>query len=128
MNKIIFSALLLVLFTGAQDCKTNPGKQNPCEGKWYVELNSNDVGLVRTFMNFEFEDSTFIAFTRKNADRDILGYWTSSLGRLFTKDFKNGSLLNVTHGKARSQGDTMILSGILQSAMGNYYFNGKMIR
>jgi hypothetical protein len=128
MNKTMFSGLLLVLFTSAQDCKTNPEKQNPCEGKWYVEFNSSDVGLVRTIINFEFDDSTFVAFTRKNADRDILGYWTSFLGRLFTKDFENGSLLNITHGKALSRGDTTILSGILQSAIGNYYFNGKMIR
>lgn len=99
-------------------------KNTPLNGKWPVELNINGIGLVRSFINFEFEDSMFVAYTRKGADRDILGIWKSTLGRLFTKDFKHGALINITDGKTRTRSDTLYLSGIFRSALSNYYFKG----
>jgi hypothetical protein len=94
------------------------------EGKWTMELTNNDIGIARTIMEFRTDSNTYTAYTRKNADRDILGWWTSSLGRTFTKDFKEGRLLHIVNGNITENKDSLILSGIFTSALGNYYFNG----
>ena len=104
----------------AQETKTDTQQ-------WLLELTTNDIGTVRTIMRFEFQDSAFSAHTRENADRMTLGFWTSSLGRVFTDDFKKGSLLRIVAGKYSVRNDSTILSGIFTSAMGNYYFNGVIV-
>ncbi len=97
------------------------------EGKWTVELTNNDIGAVRTIMEFKTDSNTYIAYTRKNADRGILGWWTSTLGRVFTNDFKEGRLLHIVNGRIREANkDSILLSGIFSSSLGNYYFNGTM--
>lgn len=97
------------------------------EGKWLVKLNSNDIGTVYTALNFEVDDKSFKAYTRRGADRDILGFWKSSLARVFTNDFKKGSLIRITDGNISKRGDTLILAAIFRSAIGSYYFNGEII-
>lgn len=97
------------------------------EGQWLVKLNSNDIGTVYTVLNFETDDKTFNAYTRRGADRDILGLWKSSLARIFTNDFKRGSLIRITDGNISEKGDTIILAAIFRSAIGSYYFNGEVI-
>lgn len=75
-------------------------------------------------MQFDTEDTIFTAYTRKNADRDIIGWWKSRLARLFSSGFALGSLLHIVKGKTTASGDTLKLKGILTSAMGNYYIIG----
>lgn len=96
-------------------------------GEWHVELRSNDLGAARTVFTFEVDKGQFSAYTRKGADRNILGFWKSTLARTFTRDLKKGSLLHITDGEARQAGDSLILKGIFHSAMGRYYFNGYVI-
>jgi hypothetical protein len=55
-----------------------------------------------------------------------LGFWKSTLARLFTDDFKKGSLIRLTDGTISEKGDTLLLSGIFRSAVGSYYFNGQV--
>lgn len=52
------------------------------EGEWLVKLNSNDIGTVYTVFEFETNKNSFKAYTRRGADRDILGFWKSSLARV----------------------------------------------
>lgn len=119
--------ILLLLFTTSCNAQSTSVSHSQVDGKWSVKLNSNDIGTVNTILEFEtINDSSFIAWTRKGADRDILGFWKSTLARIFTKDFKNGSLIRITDGTITSNEDTLVLSGILRSAMGNYYFNGEI--
>lgn len=103
------------------------GSFSEIEGKWLIELNSNDIGLAKTIFTFETDESTFNAYTRKKATNDILGFWKSTLAKIFTSDFKHGSLLNITDGIIEKRNDTLILKGIFRSVMGNYYFNGKIV-
>ncbi|MFN3917451.1 MAG: S41 family peptidase [Flavobacteriales bacterium] len=122
MKNYLLIALLFVFLTS---CNAQQQIKNEVlEGKWYLDFQHNDIGLARTFMHFETNGNSFEAYTRKNADRDILGGWTSMLGRTFTKSFKNGSLLRVVNGTHKTENDTLKLSGVLTSAMGNYHFKG----
>ncbi|UTW62381.1 hypothetical protein KFE98_20645 [bacterium SCSIO 12741] len=96
------------------------------DSTWFIEINSRDIGVVQTVMEFHFLDSTFTAFSRPNADRDIIGYWPSLGGRLLTSDFKNGSLLRISKGKFIQRGDTIHLAGLFISALGHYAFRGTL--
>ncbi len=116
--------IILSLFFSCSTHAQIPLKSEPLHGHWSLDFRHNDIGLVRTFMQFETDGSRFEAYTRKNADRDILGGWTSFLGRTFTKSFKKGSLLRVVNGSYTTENDTLKLAGILTSAMGNYHFRG----
>jgi hypothetical protein len=78
-------------------------------------------------MQFETNGENFEAYTRKNADKDVVGWWTSKMGRIFTNSFKNGSLLRIVKGVCKTENDTLIVAGIFVSAMGNYYFNGYVV-
>lgn len=125
----IRTLLLLLLSFSFGGC-TAQHKSSPfseLNGKWLVELNSKDVGLAQTVFTFETNNNTFVAYTRKGATQDILGFWKSALAKIFTDDFKNGALIHITDGIIGRSGDTLILKGIFKSAVGNYYFNGKII-
>lgn len=120
--------IIFLLFGLAINCYAQDSTDfSDIDGKWLVELNSNDIGLAKTIFTFETDKNTFRAFTRKNATKNILGFWKSSLAKIFTNDFKNGALLNITNGSLERKNDTLIVKGIFRSAMGNYYFNGKII-
>jgi hypothetical protein len=93
-------------------------------GRWLLELKHNDIGTVRTIMQFNIGPQAFEAHTREHADKKILGGWTAFLGRTFTKNFKHGSLLRIINGKTSAAGDTLKLDGIFTSPIGNYYFRG----
>lgn len=122
-NLLIAFLTLFIVSCSAQHKVTN----ETLEGKWFLELEHNDIGLVRTVMNFETDSEKFEAYTRKKADKDILGGWTSMLGRTFTKSFKDGSLLRVVNGTHRIENDTLKLDGVFTSAMGNFHFRGYVI-
>ena len=97
------------------------------EGNWLIELEHADIGLVRTTMSFYTDDNTFEAGTRRGADKDILGGWTSFLGRTFTSNFKKGCLLRIEKGILLKKNDTLKFAGIFSSALGNTNINGFII-
>lgn len=99
-------------------------KNEDLEGLWALELTLQDIGQVRTVMRFRTDDNVFTAWTRKDADKDILGGWTSLLGRAFTKSLKNGSLLRIEQGTLQESNDTLWWAGILVGPMGNYNIDG----
>lgn len=121
-----FVITMLLIFSVS--CNAQPKTKNETlEGKWYLDFQHNDIGFARTFMYFETDSNRFEAYSRKNADRDILGGWTSMLGRTFTKSFKQGVILRVVKGVYATENDTLKLSGIFTSPIGNYYFKGYVI-
>lgn len=128
--KHIRPAFILILTLIIQGCNAqeNSVKSSVLDGKWFVELKSNDIGTVKTIFNFVSTDSTFNAYTRKGADRAILGFWKSTMARVFTKDFKNGSLVRITDGIIQSRNDTLFLAAIFRSSIGSYYFNGIVVK
>jgi len=124
----IITIILLLLVSTSCNAQTSSVSHSQVDGKWSVKLTSDDIGVVNTIIEFQSTgDGSFTAWTRKGADRDFLGFWKSTLARIFTKDFKNGSLIRITDGTITENENTLVLSGIFRSAMGNYYFNGEVI-
>lgn len=122
------NSLWVLVLLMATSCNASHRTTNTSlEGKWYIELQQTDIGIVRTIMTFETDDSSFIAYTRKKADKDILGGWTAMLGRTFTSSFKEGSLLRIEQGIFTTRNDTLKIAGILSSAIGKYNINGYII-
>lgn len=125
----IFRALLLVLvFMCHYSCRAQTKiKKEQLDGTWSIELRLNDIGAVRTVLYFDTDRATFEAHTRKNADKDILGGWTSLLGRTFSGSFKDGSLLRISDGIFETGNDTLRFAGILVSALGKYNIDGYVV-
>ncbi len=106
------------------DITSNENK-HAINGQWLVEYTSSDIGFVRSIMIFNTTDTvSFEAFTRKNADRDIFGFWKSVLARTFSSSFKHGSFIRIENGKMSDSLGVLNLKGIFSSPMGRYYFNG----
>lgn len=117
-----FVCILLLVLTSCS-AQTNI-KNEQLEGKWFVNFVHKDIGQANTVIEFNTNSNTFTAHSRKNADKDILGNWTSLLGRTFTKGLKNGSLLNIEKGIYEAKNDTLHLAGILVTPMGNFNMEG----
>lgn len=123
-----YNLLVFVLALFCASCAAHtPIKNKLLEGTWFLELQHNDIGVVRTYMHFETDNGTFEAASRKNADKDILGGWKATLGRTFTSSFKQGSLLRIEKGIYVTRNDTLHFAGILVSAMGNYNLDGYIV-
>lgn len=103
-------------------------KSEQLEGEWYVKFVHQDIGKARTVIVFNTRSNTFTAYSRKNADKDILGNWTSFLGRTFTKTLKDGSLLNIEKGIFETRNDTLFLAGILVTPMGSFNMEGHVTK
>ncbi len=127
-NNPVFFCLFSFIFDVGGNAQHSPKTPTNLQGKWLVEINSNDIGIVKTIFHFETEEDTFQARTRKNADRAILGFWKSTLARTFTKNFKKGALVRITDGIMEERGDTLVLAGVFRSAIGSYYFNGEVFQ
>lgn len=108
-------------------CSAQSKKNEQLEGKWYINFAHKDIGQARTIIEFNTDSNSFIGHSRKNADKDILGSWTSFLGRTFTKKLKNGSLLNIEKGIYEVKSDTLHLAGILVTPMGNFNLEGHIV-
>jgi len=108
--------LILTLIFQACNAQMDIDQSSVLNGRWLVELESNDIGAIKTIFNFESTDSTFIAYTREGADKAILGFWKSTMARIFTKDFENGSLIRITDGIIQNRNDTTFLAAIFQTA------------
>ena len=125
MTSHFFSNLLFIsLIISLRASATNDDPAKQVSGSWLITLTSNDVGVVNMPIRLKAKGTSFEAWSRRNADRPVLGFWKSTLARAFTKSFKKGSLIRVTNGTTTRRGDTTFLSGIFRSAMGSYYFEG----
>jgi len=122
---VLLSFFLSIIFSS---CSATPIPIKQLDGKWYITLQQTDIGVVRTIMDFKTDQQAFEAYTRKNADKVILGGWTSMLGRAFTKSFKGGSLLHIEQGITAIRKDTLALAGVLTSALGSYGIKGYILR
>lgn len=128
INIAFFFALFTFLLLSITSCSAQPTiKNEQLEGKWFINFAHKDIGQARTFIEFNTNSNTFTAHSRKNADKDILGSWTSLLGRTFTKSLKNGSLLNIEKGIYEVKKDTLHLAGILVTPMGNFNLEGHIV-
>lgn len=122
---LLFTNTITLLIFGLFACSAQISTKNDqLEGKWYVNFVHQDIGIARTIIEFNTHSNTFTANSRVNADKDILGNWTSFLGRLFTKSLKNGSLLNIERGIYEVRNDTLRLAGILITPIGNLNIEG----
>ena len=119
--------LFLTVACQVSACVANTATVDNLEGIWFVIFEHRDIGYVRTVMNFETDGNEIKAYTRKNADRDILGLWKSLLARTFTSSFKGGSLLRVERGVWAIRNDTLVFAGVLKSAMGNLAVQGHVV-
>ncbi|RYE26253.1 MAG: hypothetical protein EOP51_01105 [Sphingobacteriales bacterium] len=120
LSSIIFLALLCLVTS----CTAKPISPNNLQGRWLVELEFASVGKVRTVFTFKTGQNTFEAYTRKNADRDIMGNWKSLLARTFTRNFKNGSLIRIKDGSFEQKNDTLFWTGNMVSALGTNSVKG----
>jgi len=67
-NKKYTLLITLIILIASTSCATKSViKNDSLEGKWNLELQSNDIGLARTSMMFETNGENFEAYTRKNA-------------------------------------------------------------
>jgi Peptidase family S41 len=97
------------------------------DGKWLVNLSLPDIGVVTTVLEIETEGNTFYAYSRKDADKLLLGNAKAPLIRKMS-NFKNGSLIRVEKGELTKVLDTIKLKGVLVSSMGNYNFIGYILK
>lgn len=102
-------------------------KNNSIEGKWLVDLSLPDIGVVTTVLEIETENNTYKAYSRKDADKLLLGKVKAPLMRSMS-NFKNGSLIRVEKGEFTNVSDTFKLKGVLVSSMGNYNFIGIILK
>ncbi len=96
-------------------------------GDWKMTLTHPDLGVVDLILTFDATADAFNAYTRKGADKIIVGGWTSFLGRTFTSSFRDGKLITLDEGKLIQKDGKKELSGIFRSPIGNYYFKGELI-
>lgn len=114
-------------FLSLTSCSAQTKNNEQLEGKWYINFVHKDIGQARTVIEFNTDSNSFTAHSRKSADKDILGSWTSFLGRTFTKSLKSGSLLNIEKGIYEVKNDTLHLAGILVTPMGNFNLEGHIV-
>ncbi len=119
MKKLTVLILLLSLY---------PLQSQSQIGTWLFSLNSKDIGYAQFYMTFATEkDESFTAHSDKGGSRRALGAATSTLGRLFTKNFKKGALVWLVKGKTTTDNGTIKLKAIFTSAFANYYFKGYLV-
>lgn len=93
-----------------------------------MEITTHDAGQIQTVMNFsasagaEKDQYAVEAYTRKNEDRIIIGFWKSLLARTFSSTFKHGSLMHIE--KAAYARDSV--NGIIITPFGNFYYRSKV--
>jgi|LSQX01.2.fsa_nt_gb hypothetical protein len=89
-----------------------------------TNLVSNDIGFVKMYLTIEIGDSTFTAYSRKGATKEIMGGGAAMLMKTFA-GIKDGSIIRI-NGTVKDSNNIKILDGIFISPMGNYYFNGEL--
>jgi Peptidase family S41 len=118
------SFLFLLLITSII---SNAQVSDKIDGKWLVNLSLPDIGVVTTVLEIETDGNTYKAYSRKDADKLLLGNVKAPLIRKMS-NFKNGSLIRVEKGEFIKVLDTIKLKGVLVSSMGNYNFIGYILK
>ena len=119
--------VLLLVFLSLFSCQSKAEEQDDhLSGLWQVEFTHADIGQVRMLLSMDKIENTFEAHTRRDADKLILGGWTSFLGRTFTNSLKEGKLITIDEGQITQREDYIELKGIFRSPIGNYCFNGQL--
>ncbi|MFO7791146.1 MAG: S41 family peptidase [Bacteroidales bacterium] len=94
------------------------------DGQWKFSVEFSSIGKVEFLITIKTEsDTSFTAFTRQKALKDIVGFNKYILNQLFSNKFPKGSLIHVKNGKIINDNQ---LKGIFISAVGNFDFNGKI--
>ena len=93
---------------------------------WRVALNIPGTGNLETVMNFEFEDSTFQAYSKGEQAQSIVGFWKYTMSRIFSDKFKSGSITYIKDGSLQEKAGDKILKGVLNTPLGNRYWRGRM--
>ena len=125
-TKQIPAILALLCIISLSSCAQKTIENPAISGPWLVDILTNDVGDLQTVVQFDVYDQQdsgahqFAAYTEKNIDQSILGFWKARAGRVMGSNFKNGSLMRITKGKVYPNDS---LSGILVTPFGNYYIN-----
>jgi hypothetical protein len=125
LSNALFLAFFSLIVLGKHTCSAQNNASNTnLDGEWYISLHTKAIGSANFLMNFEVKENTFTALSRKNADKNILGYKTAVLGRLFTQNFKKGSLLRIENGNFERSNNTLHIKGELISTLGKFKVNG----
>jgi hypothetical protein len=114
-----FLSVMLLLLVFQSEANANP-KVN---GKWYVELNIQGIGIFRTLMNFESGDDNFKAYTREGAVKDYTSIFSTPMARMLPFVLENGSLIRIDEGKIIQNGSNLNLEGSFISLTGKYNLN-----
>lgn len=121
---LICLQLSLIVLTNIHCFAQTDSVESMLEGKWNLNLNHHSVGDVQFIMNFETNKNQFKAYSKTNADRNILGFWNSFLARSFTQNFKKGSLVRIENGNFKTSNDTLYLKGKMISTLGEFVLEG----
>jgi len=125
--KKLYLSSCLVCIIGFNSCAEKSIDNMALSGTWLISIFTSDVGKVQTIMQFDVTEEksagkyAFQAYTEKNTDSKILGFWKAHAGRLIGSNFKHGSLMRITSGVLTNNDS---LSGVLVTPFGNYYVNG----
>lgn len=118
----LFSMILLTGILAASSGRFHRNETHPLNDDWLAETSAG-----RAVMTLETDsDGHFRAYTRRNADREILGFWTSTVARIFTANFKRGSLLSIEEGRLEEDAEGFNVEGIFASPLGRYRCKGTL--
>jgi len=93
--------------------------QSPAEalgGKWNVTLRHNDLGEMRTTLDFQFSnEKNFKASSHKKAVKNMVGGFKAGTAKLFSKKpmLRSGAFLNLNQGVASLSDGKVVFSGML---------------
>ncbi len=126
---LILTSLMAPLSTGcsASTSRTlQPSPDDPLSGQWLMEINSNDIGYVRTVMTIERSGERFEGESRRGAANDILGWWELLMAKLFTDYFEHGAILHLKNGRMVPAPHGFNLEATLISALGPLKLQGTL--
>lgn len=125
--KFCFALLLLSLSLSCSNSKSL--NKNILSGHWLVTVSTQGTGEVQTVLNFKLTgkinatEYSFEAYSPENADRKVFGFWKAQMARLFTHNFKKGSILHLEKGRLINNDS---ITGVLNTPFGNFNLSGKV--
>lgn len=94
------------------------------DGRWKFTVEFPSIGKVDFLINFiSNSDTSFTAYSRPKALKDVVGNKKYILSQIFSKKFPKGSFIHIKNGKILENNQ---LKGIFISPIGNFYFDGKI--
>src|SRR5690554_7316968 len=115
MNRILKNRIVSRLLISLVFLLINFNAQSQMKNSYNTSLVSNDIGFVKMYLTIEINDSTFSAYSRQDATKDIFGNGTAMLMKTFA-GIKNGSIIRI-EGKVKDSSNIKILDGIFISPM-----------